>query len=169
MLKLKWLACISGHLLAKLFVYPTAPFVCWLFATPNKRHLRAPFTWMETTDWDMAGDDAWREKRIAPGSDPLSLWNRTRWLWRNGAQALSFGVFGVAADRMVASGNDTPENPPYGTKLTLGYQGAKLVAFYWNHVTPSTLFGRHWQLRTGWMLGHDINGRYKVCLQAGAA
>ena len=59
-------------------------------------HLRWPFRWMETIDNDLSGDPAWKIVHLH-GRDPLSYWARMKWLWRNGANALMYGGFGVDA------------------------------------------------------------------------
>ena len=147
---LRWLGCLTLAGLAKLAAVVLAPAVCWLAATPDRRHLRAPWQWMETLDWDMAGDPPWRARRLI-GTDPLSWINRTRWLWRNGAQAVAYGICGASAT------DPTRDADGSWYRLTLTDS-----AFYWRADWPVS--GRRVEVRAGWKLNYQIEGRCKVAL-----
>lgn len=152
---LRWAACLVLASVAKLAAIVLAPAVCWLAATPDRRHLRTPWQWMETLDWDMAGDLPWRADRLI-GADPLSWLNRVRWLWRNGAQAVAYGLCGMPAGEA--------QRQAHGAwyRLTLTDR-----AFYWRADLP---IGSRWlELRAGWKLNHAVRGRYKVMFSPGYA
>lgn len=162
MLQLKWFAYVLAQASAKALAIVLAPLVCAVWATPDKRHLRAPFRWMETIDWDMAGDPPWRQRRLV-GTDPLSWLNRTRWIWRNGAQRLTYLVLGVnmAGLELRTTGNPDPGRPPYGLKRTEALRETDTVAYYANRFVP--LFGgRGLQIQTGWKLNYVVDGHCKL-------
>ncbi|MFV0662772.1 hypothetical protein [Denitromonas sp.] len=162
---LKWLASLVGHALAKGLAMLLAPLVCAFAATSDRRHLCEPWRWMETLDWDMAGDPPWREHRLV-GDDPLSWWNRTRWIWRNGAQALSYRRFGTKAIgltyRLAPGSVDDPDRPPYGEKLTLAERGGRIVAYYRNRCIAIPGARRYLQIQTGWKLNYTVAGHHKL-------
>ncbi|WP_445372713.1 DUF7338 family protein [Methylomonas sp. HW2-6] len=95
---MQWLLYLPLHLLVAVARYPLAPIAVASFTTNDKRFLLFPFTWLETIDNDLSGDDGWRTEHIRPGSDPLSLWNRIRWLWRNGGNRVNYMVLGCPDD-----------------------------------------------------------------------
>lgn len=88
-----WFVYLLAHLALVILRYPLAIVAVAFFSTDNKRHLTA-LQWLETVDNDLSGDSGWKETHLI-GDDPLSFWNRVRWLWRNGANALSYGALGV--------------------------------------------------------------------------
>lgn len=146
-LVIRWVACIAGAVLAKIAAKILAPLVCWLWATEDRLHLRSPFRWMETLDWDMAGDPPWRDTR----SDPLSWWNRTRWIWRNGAQAAALEVFGAQAGE--DHHDESSQDGSY--RLTVAES-----AFYWR--ADREIWSRVLELRAGWKLNYEVHGFHKV-------
>lgn len=162
MLTLKWVCCVIAQVLAKGVTIVLAPVVCACCATPDKRHLRKPFRWMETMDWDMAGDPPWRERRLI-GKNPLSWLNRTRWLWRNGAQRFTYLNLGVnmAGVTLHTTGNPRPDHPPYGLKLTIAARSERVVGFYANRMIP-LLAGRGLQIQTGWKLNYVVADHCKL-------
>lgn len=149
-LVLRWFAFLALSGLAKLAAIFLAPGICWLGASPDRRHLRAPWRWMETVDWDMAGDPPWRAHRLI-GTAPLSWLNRTRWIWRNGAQAVAYGICGASAA--------DPQREVDGSWYRLTLTDS---AFYWRADWPVS--GRCIELRAGWKLNYQIEGRHKVAL-----
>ena len=92
---LKWLAFLPLHIGIFFARYPLSPVAVLLFSTKDKRYLTA-MRWLETLDNDLGGndDEGWLTKHIKPGSDPYSFWNRTRWLWRNGGNAVNYQFLG---------------------------------------------------------------------------
>lgn len=93
---LKYVLLLVPFWLAGLASLVCAPIAVLWFSTDDRRSLRRPFVWMMTGDNDLGGDDGWRNEHIAPGSDPYSTWNRTRWMWRNGGNNLNYDTFGCA-------------------------------------------------------------------------
>ena len=87
---------ILAQLVIVVVAFIVAPFAVLFFSTPDKRHLTY-FRWLETVDNDLTGDAGWRNLRLW-GSDPLSWINRTRWLWRNGGNSVSYMVLGCVGD-----------------------------------------------------------------------
>lgn len=90
---LKYILLLPAFILMRLSTYPLAPIAVLWFSTPDKLRLRKPFEWMMTLDNDLDGDEAWKRKRLI-GTDPMSYINRVRWMWRNGAHALNYGLLG---------------------------------------------------------------------------
>lgn len=88
----RWLLYLLPHLLINIVRYPLAVLAVLLCSTRDRRHL-THLRWLETIDNDLAGDSGWREEHLV-GSDPLSRINRIRWLWRNGGNALNYGLLG---------------------------------------------------------------------------
>lgn len=88
---IRWLVYLIPHFLAVIARYPLAPLAVIFFSTDDKRHLTF-FKWLETIDNDLSGDEGWRAEHIT--GDPLSTWNRIGWLWRNGGNALNYGLLG---------------------------------------------------------------------------
>lgn len=95
---LQWLLYFPLHLLVIAARYPLAPIAVVFFTTNDKRQLLFPFHWLETIDNDLSGDNGWRTEHIKPGSDPLSTWNRIKWLWRNGGNGFNYMVLGCPDD-----------------------------------------------------------------------
>lgn len=89
---IRWLRYLIIHVLAVIARYPLSPIAVRWYSTENKLHLTR-FNWLETIDNDLSGDKGWKEEHLA-GNDVLSDWNRTRWLWRNGGNALNYGALG---------------------------------------------------------------------------
>jgi len=65
------------------------------FTTQDKRYLHFPFAWLETIDNDLSGDQGWKDSLKG---DPLSFWNRVKWLWRNGGNWCNYYLLGVPND-----------------------------------------------------------------------
>lgn len=94
MRKLQWLLLFPVNLVFSVLCVLVSPIAA-LFVTDDRRFLLQPFTWLETIDNDLSGDDGWKEEHLI-GKDPLSWLNRTRWLIRNGGNKVSYGAFGCA-------------------------------------------------------------------------
>lgn len=97
---MKWLKyfILLPFFLAKGIARPILPWIVVpFFSTPDKRHLRWPFQWFETWDVDLAGDEGWQTEHVK-GQNPLTTWNRIKWLLRNGGSATSYTIFGCKAD-----------------------------------------------------------------------
>lgn len=88
---IRWLVYLLPHFVAVIVRYPLAPLAVVFFSSNDKRHLTF-FKWIETIDNDLSGDAGWRYEHIS--GDPLSTWNRIKWLWRNGGNALNYGLLG---------------------------------------------------------------------------
>lgn len=141
---LQWLLYLPLHLLVTIARYPLAPIAVVFFATNDKRQLHFPFDWLETIDNDLSGDSGWRTKHIKPGSDPLSTWNRIRWLWRNGGNRFNHMTIGCLDDfeyRRPWQGIN--KNDTHFWSRPDGY-------WLWRSFTP--LFGRFLEVFIGWHL-----------------
>lgn len=90
---LKYLLLLPVHIIAVLLRYPLAP-VAVLFSKDND--LTYGWRWLGTIDWPLTGDDGWREEHLV-GDDPASFLNKTRWLWRNGANRINYFQLGEPA------------------------------------------------------------------------
>lgn len=88
---IRWLLYLIPHLLAIVVRYPLAPFAVLFFSSKDRTHLTF-FKWLETIDNDLSGDLGWKTEHIS--GDSLSSWNRINWLWRNGGNALNYGLLG---------------------------------------------------------------------------
>lgn len=93
---MRWITHVVAQLLIVVASLILAPFAVLFFSTPDKRHLTR-LRWLETIDFDLAGDPGWQNVRIW-GKDPLSYSNRVRWLWRNGGNTVSYYVLGCTGD-----------------------------------------------------------------------
>lgn len=89
---LQWLAFFPVHLGVTLVRYPLAPIAVYFFSTKDKRYLTF-FRFLETLDNDLFGDISWQIKHLK-GDNPFKFWNRVRWLWRNGGNAVNYLVLG---------------------------------------------------------------------------
>lgn len=150
MMFLRWALCLIVHIVAIVARYPLAPIAAVFFTTNDKRHLLFPFRWLGTIDNDLSGDDGWKSEHIT--GDPLSAWNRIKWLWRNGGNALNYGLLGVSHDGwfdikwfMLQDGEDYWQRP----------DGA------WQYRARVPIFGRVWTPYIGWGLFSQVNGRCK--------
>jgi hypothetical protein len=90
---IRWLIRLPVWLVIVVVRYPAALIAIWLFSSLDRRHL-VRWCWLETIDNDLSGDTGWKQEHIAAGSDPLSSWNRIRWLWRNGGNRFNYEVIG---------------------------------------------------------------------------
>lgn len=158
---LRWLASLPLYLAVILLRYPLAPLAVALFSRSDRRRLQSWLWWLETIDNDLAGDSGWREQHLV-GADPLSWLNRTRWLWRNGGNALNYTTLGV------------PELPPlsgfyeqrgalhwrYNT-LARGYDACMLRKFVWLPIGRRCV-----ELWAGWAIYGPQCGRCKFVLTA---
>lgn len=139
----QWLVYLPIHLLVILARYPLAPIAVVSFTTNDKRHLLFPFTWLGTIDNDLSGDDGWRTEHIKPGSDPLSTWNRIRWLWRNGGNGFNYMTLGCP--------DDIGFRRKYQTLLTKMPSWVRQDGYWlWRSYHP--VFGRQLELFLGWSL-----------------
>ena len=151
----QWLIILPLHILAILARYPLAPLAVVLFSSKDKRTLRHPFHWLQTDDADLSGDSGWKKEHLKPGVDPLSTWNRIRWLWRNGAQSFNYRVIGCR------------DNMPWrqSSKLLRGKQSfwhRPDGYWLWRSFTP--LFGRYLEVFIGWgLFGHVLDRCKFVC------
>lgn len=89
---IRWLLYLIPHLLAIIVRYPLAPIAVLFFSSRDRKYLKF-FKWLETIDNDLSGDKGWKKEHLS-GSDPLSNWNRIRWLWRNGGNSVNYGYLG---------------------------------------------------------------------------
>jgi len=92
----RWVLLLPLVLLVRLSSLILAPVAVVFFSSQDRKHLKPPFRWLETIDNDLAGDGGWQSEHLV-GDDPLTWTNRIRWLWRNGANAVMYGPFGVPA------------------------------------------------------------------------
>lgn len=148
----QWLVYLPIHLLVILARYPLSPFAVIFFTTNDKRQLLAPFTWLGTIDNDLAGDSGWQTEHIKPGSDPLSLWNRIRWLWRNGGNTLNYQVLGCSYD---ADFNDRYTGIQDSDRLWIRSDG------YWMLRCYLKFGARYLNLFIGWSVFGPVQGRCK--------
>lgn len=79
--------------IASFLMAPVAVLCC---STSDRRHLTR-WRWLETIDNDLSGDFGWKTFHLW-GGNPLSWINRTRWLWRNGGNTVSYMVLGCDGD-----------------------------------------------------------------------
>lgn len=98
---LLWISYAVAHIAAVTLRYPMSPIAVLFFSTDDKRHLTS-FNWLETLDNDLSGDRGWRTEHIT--GDPLSNWNRIKWLWRNGANSFNYKVLGCHYQEPLLSG-----------------------------------------------------------------
>lgn len=92
----QWFALFFINLVFSIFCTLISPVAALpIFLSPDRKHLKFPFAWLETLDNDLSGDYGWKTEHLW-GSDPLSYLNRTRWLIRNGGNKISYNVFGCA-------------------------------------------------------------------------
>jgi hypothetical protein len=145
---LKWLLLLPIHILIIITRYPLAPIAVLLCSSADRKQL-TDWRWLETIDNDLAGDTGWRNEHIKPGSDPLSFWNRVRWLWRNGGNSANYNLLGCAYD---------PNLPPLNTAggVCLSRRDG-----YWLLRKFIPLFGKYLELFWGWGLYGPVNGRCK--------
>lgn len=145
---IRWLIYLIIHIVARLISIPLAPFAVLFFSTSDKRHLTF-FKWLETIDNNLSGDDGWRAEHIT--GDPLSTWNRIKWLWRNGGNALNYGLLGC----------DYISNPMQQFQDT-----------YWRRADGYWIYRKFWQISAtrnlevflGWALyGPQLNRCKIVC------
>lgn len=101
---IRYLDRLTTHALVVLVRYPLAPLLVGLFSSPDRRQLTV-CRWMETIDNDLTGDEGWKEEHLW-GADPLSFWNRVRWLWRNGGNAVSYGALGCPEPKWTRKTDD---------------------------------------------------------------
>lgn len=134
----KWRIYFIFHAVLVVLRYPLAVLAVLAFSTPNKRHLTR-FTWMETIDNDLSGDSGWKEQHLI-GRDPLSALNRIRWLWRNGANAVNYGLLGVDEPVSVVKVSEDRWEDTRGNWLVRSYKpfaGRYVEKFYgWNLLGP---------------------------------
>lgn len=93
---MRWFLYLIPHVVLSVLRYPLAVIAVAFFSSPDKRRLNR-MRWLETIDNDLSGDDGWRGEHLI-GNDPLSFINRVRWLWRNGANAVNYGLLGVPVE-----------------------------------------------------------------------
>ena len=148
---LQWLIYLPAHIVLILSRYPLAPLAVLLFSTADKRHLRY-LQWLETLDNDLAGDSGWQNEHIQPGSDPLSDWNRIKWLWRNGGNAVNYRVLGIRYPVFGANLVNQPIKSWLWVRSTDGY---------WLIRKFIPLFGRYLEIFIGWGLFGEVQGRCK--------
>lgn len=140
---LQWLTYLPLHLLVTIARYPLAPIAVVFFTTNDKRQLLFPFIWLETIDNDLSGDDGWRNEHIKPGSDPLSTWNRIKWLWRNGGNRFNYMVLGCRDDLEFRRERANVNKQRDFWQRPDGY-------WLWRSYHP--VFGRYLELFLGWSL-----------------
>jgi len=150
MMFLRWFCCLLVHIVAIVARYPLAPIAVIFFTTNDKRELIFPFRWLGTIDNDLSGDAGWRTEHIT--GDPLSTWNRIKWLWRNGGNSLNFGLLGVEYDAWFSLKNCRKENQDGFIKRGDGA---------WQYRARVSVFGRVWTPYIGWGLFGPVNGRCK--------
>lgn len=142
---IRWLIYLIPHFLAIIVRYPLAPFAVLFFSSSDRKTLTF-FKWLETIDNDLSGDYGWKKEHIT--GDSLSNWNRIKWLWRNGGNALNYGLLGC-------------DFQPYETQKT-----------FWQRLDGYWLFRKFWQVTStrqleifiGWALyGPQLNRCKFVC------
>lgn len=144
-----WFIILPLFLLSKLIVRIIVPPAVLLFSSADRRHLAWPYRWLETWDNDLSGDDGWKTEHITPGSDPLSSWNRIKWLWRNGGHGLNYGIFGVKYDPAF----------PVGGDRKIGLLVRPDGAWLYHRYVP--MFGRYLEVIWGWGIYGPLRGRCK--------
>lgn len=134
------------HIVIVLLRYPLAPIAVVLFSSQDRRSLLA-LRWLMTIDNDLAGDSGWREEHLI-GPDPLSTLNRIRWLWRNGGNAVAYGLLGCDAPVKIIRRGIYYWSDGFG---------------HWLYRRKFHLAGRRWlELFFGWALLGPQQGRCKL-------
>lgn len=147
---MKWFLFLPTHILIVLARYPLAPFAVVFFTTNDRRELLFPFRWLGTLDNDLSGDSGWKSEHIT--GDPLSTWNRTKWLWRNGGNVLNYTLLGAPYDKWFALNNWMIQDTK---RFWVREDGA------WQFRARISVFGRVWTPFIGWGLFGPVNDRCK--------
>lgn len=147
----EWWKHLIPHIAVVLSRYPLAIIAVIFFSSKDKLSLRV-WKWLEACDWSLAGDPGWREEHLI-GSDPLSIINRIRWLWRNGGNNYNYNTIGV------------PDNAMWRIAQRQGYGYFERPDGYWLKKIKVTLWGDFFiQLWFGWNILGPQSGRCKyVC------
>jgi hypothetical protein len=146
----KWFLFLIAHAAVVVARYPLSPIAVIFFTTNDKRELLAPFHWLGTLDNDLSGDDGWKNEHIT--GDPLSTWNRIKWLWRNGGNALNYTALGVPYDKWYALTNWIIQDTRNFWKRPDGA---------WQLRARVPVFGRVWTPYIGWGLFGPVDQRCK--------
>lgn len=96
---LRWLALLLPHVAVKVVAWALAWVAVKGFSSDDKRSLRWPLRWLETSDADLSGDSYWKIELAAIGADPLADENRIAWIRRNGGHKINYGWFGRDVSR----------------------------------------------------------------------
>lgn len=147
-----WLPRVFCQILLVLVSFALAPFAVAFFSTPDKRHLTR-LRWLETIDNDLSGENKWRTTNLW-GTDPLSWINRTRWLWRNGGNYVSYYILGCIGNHLWAAQQDRSR---WYWKRPDGY-------WLYRRFIPITRT-RRLELFFGWNLLSIKHGRCKIVFQ----
>ena len=148
---IRYIVRLPARFVITAAAYLLAPFAVWLFSTDDKRHL-THLRWLETIDNDLTGDPGWKRLRLW-GGDPLSFVNRTRWLWRNGGNYVSYYVLGCVGDSAWC----------WSQNMDAVYW--KRPDGYWLYRRFVSIGNKHLELFVGWNLFSIKQGRCKVVCQ----
>ncbi|NOV29184.1 hypothetical protein [Methylomonas sp. ZR1] len=164
---LQWLLYLIVHLAIVIARYPLAPIAVVFFTSNDRRDLLFPFTWLGTIDNDLAGDSGWQTEHIMPGSDPLSTWNRIKWLWRNGGNRLNYQLLGCPDSVLFRLKYDWLQDRdwlwlrPDGYWMLRAYIPFRDVVIFENGQFCWRLTKRYLNLFWGWSLFGPIDGGCK--------
>lgn len=148
------------HAFSKLKAMLLAPYVVAFKRTDDKLHFVPEYRWMETIDWPLTGDAPWQ--RRYEGKNLKSWWLQVLWIWRNGAQKMSYVDYGIPAslvDRIILL-NGSVDNPDFTmghkTRILLDKAG-RVVGFYVKECTPlKWLPGRYKEVMVGWKVNNPV-------------
>jgi hypothetical protein len=148
---MKWKQHLLKYFSLMLLRYPLAVIAVIFYSTKDKLHV-TKWKWLETIDWPLTGDNGWREEHLV-GDNPLSTYNRIRWLWRNGGNRYNYEVIGVCDDQLWREG------------IVQGYGYFERPDGAWLKRIKVPLFGtRFIQLTFGWNIFGPQHGLCKyVC------
>lgn len=164
---LQWLLYLIVHLAVVIARYPIAPIAVVFFTSNDRRDLLFPFTWLGTIDNDLAGDKGWQTEHIQHGSDPLSIWNRILWLFRNGGNWLNYWLLGCPDNVLFRFWNDPLQNHywlwirPDGYSMIRAYIPFKDAVIFESGRFCWRPTVRYLNLFWGWSLFGPIKGRCK--------
>ena len=154
-----WLKKILISISVVIVRYPLSPFVVLFFSSKDKTTITR-FKWLMTIDNDLTGDSGWKEEHLW-GDNPLSFWNRVRWLWRNGGNSFNYNQLGLPA-----LGAIVIEEVAYDDKgrvverYVLREDGFLFRKFY----RRKTKEEKYWEVFIGWALEGPQHGRCKIVL-----
>jgi hypothetical protein len=143
-----YFAILPLHVLIWLLKWPLGIVAVLFFSSEDKLTITA-LKWLMTDDNDMRGDSGWREEHLI-GSNPLSVLNRIRWLWRNGGNHANYFWFGI------------PEITGWASSLPHTYGTYRYPTGHFLYYKKIRFIGPlFFQLTVGWALFGPQNGRVK--------